>query len=124
LRWLLGRSPSFALCLSDAGTRGSAHLPAFALRRFQRGDGFSGTTRQPGSEFGNLGVDVPLLFFESKYGGGDDFGGESCWHISFFVTIQVNAFCGCCHRPREGPAKACEGPPSSGMPVLTQPRLW
>jgi hypothetical protein len=33
-------------------------------------------------EFGNLGVDVPLLFLESKDGGGDDFGCESCWHVS------------------------------------------
>jgi hypothetical protein len=71
------------LCFSDASTRGGAHLPAFALQSFRRGDGFSGTTRQPGSEFGNLGVDAPLLFLESKDGGGDDFGGEFCWHVSF-----------------------------------------
>src|ERR1039458_9441673 len=48
---------------------------------FRPGGGFSGATGQHGSEFGDLGVDVPLLFLESKDGGGDDFGCEFCWHV-------------------------------------------
>jgi len=40
--------------------------------------------RQHGTEFGDLGVDVPLLFLESKDRSGDDFVSELCRHIKAF----------------------------------------
>jgi hypothetical protein len=70
------------LGVTDAFPGGGAHLSALACRRFWRGGGLSGTTRQQCPKFGNLCVDVPLLSLESKDGGGDDFWRKLlCGHV-------------------------------------------
>src|ERR1035441_4123258 len=83
--WTLTRGPTLTpRRLSSWITGGGRACRSMCgpVSAFRPGGGFSGATGQHGVEFGNLGVDVPLLFLESKDGGGDDFGCESCWHVS------------------------------------------
>src|ERR1035441_1831 len=69
--------------LPHAATSGSREFPALAGGRFRPGGGLTGATGQHGTKFGNLGVDMPLLFLESKDRCGDDFRGELLyWHVS------------------------------------------
>jgi hypothetical protein len=54
------------LSVTNAFPGGSAHLPAFGCHRFWRGGRFGGAASQPGSEFGNLGIQLLFLDFHSQ----------------------------------------------------------
>ena len=75
--------PPPLLRFSHPATSGSREFPALPGGRVRRGGGLSGATGQHGTKFGNLRVDMPLLFLESKDRCGDDFRGELLyWHVS------------------------------------------
>src|ERR1035437_7350936 len=76
LSLLLGFSPSFPLCITDALPGGGTHLPPFAFWEFRRGGGRAGTAFEHLAEFGNLSIDTELLLFKALDAGVDDFGGE------------------------------------------------
>src|ERR1035437_4128171 len=74
LSLLLGFSPSFPLCITDALPGGGTHLSPFAFWNFRRSGWLGTATEEHGPEFGNLSVDVPLPFLEAENGGGNDLG--------------------------------------------------
>jgi hypothetical protein len=60
-----------------------AELAAFPSRRPRSDSASSGRTGQHRLEFGNLIINLALLFLESKDGGVDDVSGELVgWHVS------------------------------------------
>ena len=76
LGWLLGFSPPFPLCVTNALPCGGTYLSRFSFWKFRRRGWFRPASVQHGPEFGNLRVDMPLLFLEAENGGVDDFRRE------------------------------------------------
>src|SRR5260370_1271282 len=72
----LDLGPSPLLCFLHALSSRCGEFSAFERGRFRRGSWFRPASVQHGPEFGNLRVDVPLLFLEAENGGIDDLRGE------------------------------------------------
>jgi hypothetical protein len=81
LGWLGGFSPTFPLCITDALSSGSTQFSSFAFWNFRRSGWLGRATWEHGPEFGNLRVDVSLLFLETENGRANDFGSEFCRHV-------------------------------------------
>jgi hypothetical protein len=83
LGWLLGFSPPFPLCITDAFPGGCTQLSPFAFWTFRCSGWFRTATREHGPEFGNLSVDAQLLLFKTFDGGSQDFRSKLlCRHVN------------------------------------------
>jgi hypothetical protein len=77
------------LCITNALSGGSTQFSSFAFWSFRRSGCLGTATGEHSPEFGNLRVDVSLLFLETENGGVDDLRGEvASGHLSYSDSID------------------------------------